>query len=177
MRDTRYHTSWLRVLTALLVGAFLGAAIVVANYLYWLWTANGPAHFAEWALSKGLRIAIPAFVIWLTGILTFGGPVWLILHHLKMRHWINAVIAGWFIPFVVLLIWQTDMLTGASRYRSTVWTSEGTLRVDGVMTDLGWQLALQGAAQFAILGVCVALAIWRVAYRRKDPKTPQLGLR
>jgi len=57
-----------RVIVSLFVGAFIGAAIFCTQYLIQLYEINGVEHFTEFAVSKGIKIFIPAYIVWLIAL-------------------------------------------------------------------------------------------------------------
>lgn len=169
MDSSTFHTTPRRVVLALLVGAALGTAITATRYLIGLFEANGSAHFAEWWFSKGGRISLMAYPVWFGFIVVFGGPVWLLLHRLKFRHWLAASISGAVISSVGILAMATRMFSGRAGSKWTYYGSGGQQWVDGVMTPFGWKMAFINAAEFGLIGSIVALAIWAVAYSRNEP--------
>ena len=160
------RTTPLRVTLALLAGAAVGTAITTAQYLIGLYEVNGPQHFQEWWLSKGARVSLLAYPIWLVCIAVFGGPFWLLLHKLGLVHWLVASGAAAIICFVVVLAMATRVFTGRSGGNWTYYGRGGQQWLDGVMTSFGWQIALVNAAEYAAIGAAIGIVTWAVAYRR-----------
>ena len=160
------RTSPKRVVVSLLVGAAAGAAITTVQYLFGLFDANGAAHFFQYWIPKGSSIFGLSFVVWLAGILVFGGPVWALLHILKRRNISDALIVGAIIPFLVMLSFSTRFFTGQSDSNFRFFRSGNYTWVDGQMTAFGWRMAIINAAEYAAIGAFIAFTIWHLAYRR-----------
>jgi hypothetical protein len=169
MGSSTFQTSTHRVILAFLLGAAVGTTITTTQYLIGLYEVNGPEHFAEWWFSKGARVSMISYPVWLAFIVVFGGPVWLLLHRLKFLHWFAALISGAVVSSIVILAMATRMFSGQASGNLTYSGSGGQQWVDGVMTPFGWKIAFINAAEFGLIGSIVALAIRAVAYRRSKP--------
>lgn len=155
-----------RVLVSLLAGACIGAAIFCAQYLIGVYEINGVEHFKEWAVSKGIRVFIPAYVIWLIALCLFGGPIWAVLHMKKRTNWYFALSAGFIIPFIIILSEGTGYFTGNSGYTS-FYANGGDQVIDGRLTPFGWRMAFLTALEYAGVGIVISLAIWWINYGTK----------
>ncbi len=159
-------TTRLRVFIALLIGAGVGTAITTGQYLIGLYETNGPQHFQEWWASKGTSVSLFAYPIWFGFIAVFGGPIWILLHKLKLLHWLVASSAAAIISFVIMLAIATKMFTGRTGGNWTYYGRGGQQWEDGVMTAFGWKVALLNAAEYAAIGAIIGFVILSVAYRR-----------
>jgi len=155
-----------KVSASLLVGAFIGAAIFLVQYQIGLYEVNGAEHFKEWAVSKGIRVFIPAFIVWLIALCVFGGPIWAVLHMQRRTNWYFALSAGFIVPFIVILVTGTGYFTGNSGY-TTFYANGGDQVIDGKLTPFGWKMALFTAFEYAGVGTVISLTIWWMNYRTK----------
>ena len=110
------------------------------------------------------------FLIWLVCIVFLGGPVWLVLHYLGLRHWIVAAIAGAMIPSFLVAYRETEGFSGMNDTLLYSKVGDTVMWQDGVMTQAGWENSLFLAVLFGIAGLVVGLVLWRVAYTPK-PET------
>jgi len=107
------------------------------------------------------------FLPWILGLTVFGGPVWAVLHEAGKRQWYHAMLAGFCVPFIVLLVANTGFLTGQSASgHFSLYANGGRQWVDGQMTAFGWYVAFRSAAITGSFGTILGLLIWYAAYRR-----------
>ncbi|MEO1280585.1 MAG: hypothetical protein AAFV69_02500, partial [Pseudomonadota bacterium] len=87
-----------------------------------------------------------------------------------LRQWWIGVLAGYLVPFLVMIIMLTGFFTGNSSY--TTYRQGGVdIVIDGRLTVAGWWSALHSAVMMGVIGGLVALVIWRIAYRRVVTRT------
>lgn len=164
------ETNPVRVTIALVLGSMLGGTFIAIDYAIRLYLGLGASHFAEWGLSKSIGVWCWASIVWFVCLSIFGGISWNEMHGQYRRSWLDAATVGFLIPFVLLLLLNTNFLTGQSLVQLSSY-SEGTWHwKDGVLTPAGWQRAFLISAYFAMQGCVVALAIWSIAYRRKQSR-------
>jgi hypothetical protein len=103
----------------------------------------------------GVRALIGALLIGTVfsalAIAAVGGPIWLAMHAVGWRGPGHAAAAGAVIGFVLFLFGQSDVLVRALDARLT-----------------GWLRSLGSSLVLAAIAAAVALAMWRVAYRRES---------
>ncbi|MEM8617704.1 MAG: hypothetical protein AAGF20_12330, partial [Pseudomonadota bacterium] len=117
-------------------------------------------------LSKGARASLLAYPVWFGIIALFGGPCWILLHKLRLRHWFIASGAAAIVSFLVILSIATRMFSGQAEGNFSYYGRGGQQWQEGVMTSFGWKIALLSATEFAVIGAIVGFTIWAVAYRR-----------
>ncbi|MCF6275065.1 MAG: hypothetical protein L3J05_04805 [Robiginitomaculum sp.] len=159
-----------RLLFALALGALMGSSVTTIDYLINLYQVNGSEHFNEWAVSKGVRILIPSYIIWLISLFVFGVPVWLFLHWKEKTHWVYAIASGFFIPFTIILAMGTGFFTGKISGNLSYYGNGGQQWLDGSITPFGWEIAFRSAIYYALIGVCISAMIWLVCYRNVNKK-------
>ena len=162
-----YSTTPTRVAFSLVAGAALGAAVTTIDYLTSQYKINGHEYFLKWGFSNGLTVLSVSFLVWLFCIVIFGGPLWSFLHLKGFRSWRFAAIFGGIIPFIVVFCTQTGFLTGRAAGNLSYYGSGGQQWLDGKLTPFGWKIAIIDAGSFALIGMFVAILIWRTAYRRR----------
>lgn len=164
-----YTTSTGRAVYALFVGAVLGALLTMGEVTAGLTVPILRAPMPLTAASASavmeylqfLEMAgIYAFVVFSIGLLVAGAPVWFVLHRFGCRSWVHAVVAGAVLTFLAAFIIDNQAFLWAIR------DSDVPFR----MTTSGWIRAWSVAAQFSLTGAAVGFVIWRIAYRRINPR-------
>lgn len=160
-----YVTTGPRMALGLAGGALTGATLFC---LYVLLSAS-PAPFGSgggsWAIA--LVAFIYAAVIWSAGLVAVGLPVWILLHVLKRRHWLWAVSVGAVLTFggVYWFATETNTFWGMAGFTVGDFVDPSTL-TESEVASRKWQTALRASFVLGAIGAVVALAIWRIAYRR-----------
>lgn len=139
-----YETSIGRLGKALGIGSLLGGLLVLM-----LLIAAGQR--TAGALLAGLMIGTLFVAIALTAV---GGPIWLILHALGLRH-------GRYAALVTGLL-GLGLYAGAQGYGASLFT---IAPIDTRGWLLGLALRAGQAAAVAAIAAGIGLAMWRVAYR------------
>ncbi len=139
---------------------------MTAVYMYSVYQSGHSGGFSKigWAISS-FRFT---FIIWLVGLVLFGSPVWFWLHVSGRREWYHALIAGFVVPFTILIALSTGFFTGRANGKFSAFAQGGQQWVDGVITQFGLYIAVFNAVTFGAMGAAIALFIWRVAYRRQQ---------
>jgi MFS family permease len=162
-----YHTTFAWAACALFLAAALIAGLTAAYYLFNIYISVKPEVFRQQALGKALMAFLIAFAIWLCGLLIFGAPVWRMMHLSGRRKWYHAAVAGFAVPFTVILAYTTGFFTGQADGQWSSFANGGQQWVDGTITRFGLFIAFRTASVFGLVGACVGLFIWKVAYRRR----------
>jgi hypothetical protein len=141
MFNARYATDPLRVALSLMAGAatyvLMGALVAFAR---------DPGLAAILFPSRPPVFAI-LFALWGVILIAFGLPLGLLLHKLRLQHWLVAVVVGGAITFLVALApWAINR------------------------PPIGWLAASRNALILAAEGAVAALVMWRIAYRRAVPR-------
>lgn len=154
-----------RIALALLCGALFGALVKTIDYLVALLKFHGADHFNEFWIDKGMGVFTISFVFWLVFIILFGGPVWHFLHQRNWTSFLHAAVSGATIPFVVLVLFKTNLLTGRAISLNSFYGRGGQQWEDGKLTLFGWQVAIETSFYFAVVGLFIGIIIWLLAYR------------
>ncbi len=146
----RFHTTLKRALAGLLVGMVLCAAtlalVVVVSAAFGRfghidWT---------WVLQELSGLALPASAA-IASICVLGVLLWLPFHAFGWRHWSFAMLVGGVLFFLAWFLSHTDFLR---------------MPLSGYDIDnYGWREAAVASALVAVIGVLIAGAMWRTAYR------------
>lgn len=155
-----------RVLIALLLAAGLAAGVTALDYGLAVYHSPQWGSVKQYAFSNITYVFGVAFFVWLIGLALCGGPVWHVMHLSGLRKWYHAMLAGFSVPFVVLLATGTGFFTGRKSGNWSSYANGGQQWVDGHITAFGWLMALQSSALFGGIGAGLGLVIWRTAYRR-----------
>lgn len=166
------QTNIWRIMLAIVAAAILGATVSTTNYLIALYSALGAEHFHQYGFSKGTSIFFLTFLVWLTGLVLLGGPVWAVMHAKGLRNWKHAVLAGTVVPFFTLLLLKTRFLTGQAGGGWSYFGHGGQQWLEGRITTFGFQKVLENALYYAVIGALLALLIWFIAYKRPVSISP-----
>ena len=161
-----YETTKIRAIFALLGGAILGGIFVSADYLWSVYEIHGMDYTLTYGPSNGFGVFVVAFLVWGTGILVLGTPIWYLLHGRRIRQFWAAVIVGGVLVFVTNFAFSTRMFTGQASGEYSLYAQGDQQWEKGHLTLFGWQTAAQSALYMALFGCLVAALIWRLAYRR-----------
>jgi uncharacterized PurR-regulated membrane protein YhhQ (DUF165 family) len=168
MISTAYETTVLRVGLALWVGAVVGTCFIVIAMV--APAVVYPTHSG--AVDSFLRlvalIALVSFMCFSVGLAFIGAPAWWLLHRFGRRSWLDALLLGFFLTFVctVLLLAQDSLWpTPGSNFQAS--DSGGATVINNRLTAHGWANIIKMAALVAVAGGGAALAMWRVAYRKR----------
>jgi hypothetical protein len=146
MFNGRYTTDPLRVALSLIAGA---ATYAILTVLRSFWSALGNPGLQN-VLDHNLRHPIffaILFVLWGVIVIVFGLPLGLLLHKLRLRHWLVAVVVGGAMTFLVdLALWAINR------------------------PPIGWWATSRNALILAAEGAVAALVMWHIAYRRAVPR-------
>ncbi|MEL6275400.1 MAG: hypothetical protein AAFY48_13700 [Bacteroidota bacterium] len=112
--ENQYVTNGGRVVLALIVGALLGAAWFALDYGYAVFQQQGLESFVEYGIRNTLLALTYGAIVWFLCLAIFGGPVWIFLHFSGFRQWWIGVLAGYLVPFLVMIIMLTGFFTGYS---------------------------------------------------------------
>ncbi len=176
-----YQTSLLRAVLGLVVGAVVGAAMIMTSALIDRYNLYGTLHpkfnFEALNLSEAdyktlsetyhggdLHIFTTAFALWVIGLLAFGILPWWLLHRRNIRSWQAALVLGFFLTFSLSLsVGLYPLSSGFS-----AWDSGGATVENGKRTPHGWRVLFSDSVTFGALGGLVGIVIWRTAYRRTN---------
>ena len=155
-----------RVVIALVLTAGLAASLTALDYGLRLYLS--PQWFAikPYALLNITYYYGGAFLVRLIGLALCGGPVWHVMHLFGLRKWHHAMLAGFCVPFLVLLTLGTGFFTGLKSGNWSYSVNGVQHWVDGQITAMGWLAAFQLSAIFGGIGAVLGLVIWHTAYRR-----------
>lgn len=109
---------------------------------------------------------IYSFIVWITGFVILGGPIWALLHFFNKRLFWHALLAGYLVTFLVVFGILTKGFTGKT---GSKWSSStnGVQNWDnGVMTAAGWAGAFTTSMFFGVIGMAMGALIWFVVYKR-----------
>lgn len=166
-KDYTLQTTWGRALVALIVGTVLGALIVAGFIAYEV----GPHMFLRNAIRFVMAKFASAFMVWGSGILLVGAPIWLVLHKAGFRTWLVALFTGFLLPFALFFPIFTGQLTGIKAlqgcYDELAFLTRPVF-ASGTLPILGAGRAAAISAVFGAVGALIALTIWFVAYKRPD---------
>lgn len=172
-----YHTTFARAACALFLAAFWIAVLTAAYYLSNVYSSVKPEVFRQQVFGQALVGFLTAFAIWLCGLLIFGAPVWRVLHVSGHRQWYHAVLAGFAVPFTVILASTTGFFTGQADGQWSSFADGGQQWIDGTITMFGLFIAFRTSSIIGVMGAGVALFIWKVAYRRRQIPSATSGQR
>jgi hypothetical protein len=161
MFNGHYTTDPLRVALSLIVGS---ATYVILMVLRSFWSALGNPGLQN-VLDHNLRhpfFFAVFFVIWGVFLIIFGLPLGLLLHKLRLRHWLVAVVAGGAMTFLVFL----GFVALLSEFILPIVTSPSSGGPSIFVNPVYWWGALRNALILGVEGAAVALVMWRIAYRR-----------
>jgi len=170
MQVASYTTRPSRAALGLIAGAVTGAALVVLWHLWESALGFGLSYALTDGARQGTTIFAVALAVWAAGLVALGLPLWWLLHRRGWRHWAVAAAAGAALTFAAFLGMQTrafDLLPPPADSSFSASDAGGPTVIDNVRTAHGWRVAVEAALAFgAGAGIPVALAVWRVAYRR-----------
>lgn len=161
-----YQTTVLRVFLALSVAAALPALLPLSAHLWAAMAGERTLIPDQQVAARLLGLFAGFWVFWLACFCLFGGLAWSLMHAANKRRLHHAMIAGFFVPAVVLLLFQTNFLTGVSRSLASAYASGGQQWENYTLTAYGWRTAFVMSFQIGLAGIVHAMVIWRIAYRR-----------
>ncbi len=164
-RDYTLQTTWRRALVALVGGAVVGAfCILLMDVPFLVGVFDTPLEIAQYLTGE----LVDTLIYVSAALLIFFTPFLIFANWFGFRTWLSSVLLGFSIPFVVVLMLNTEFLTGKNEGKS-IHSNGGFEWIDGELTLYGWSVAAQRSALIALVGATVALTIWRIAYRRPRP--------
>jgi hypothetical protein len=150
----RFQTTFKRALAALFVGMLLCSLILVLVVV--ASAALGRSGNVDWAwvVQELSGLALPGSAI-VAGICLVGAVLWLPFHAGGWRHWSLAALVGGVLFFLAWFLPHTDWLH---------------MPLSGYDIDnYGWREAAAASALVGAIGVLIAGAMWRTAYRSAPP--------
>ena len=157
-----YSTSLPRAVFGVAAGVMTGSVLVM------LWSFVGMTQVDEHWLRHALSVFRFAAGVWAAGLILLASVPWALLHYYGLRGWPIAIVLGVVLTFVVVFGFLTNGFGAYSaQYDVSIADSGGPTWVRGRLTPHGWFEAFQFAAICSAVGAVVALAVWRVAYRRE----------
>jgi hypothetical protein len=167
MPDQHLTTTLPRAVLGLAVGALVGACLVEAQ------TVTVAMVFGQAAdvLRSGYFLAVAflmSLMVWGTGLVGFGAPLWVLLHKLRKRSVLSAAMLGLVLAFAVNFAFETigQLWWLSSGTAVSSGDSGGWLVKDNQITVHGVLMAFIRSCIIGVQGALVAMSIWRVAYRR-----------
>lgn len=160
-----HRLSQRRVPLAIVVGVFMGAALV-SGFLSLPVLISVPLDEAIWLFC--LAFVVAGFC-WLAGLAFIAVPCWIALHRMRRRGPKDAAVLGAALTFCVSIVLSLFMSEGT---QLSIVDGRASI-IDGERTLYGWRSLIQGAALLSIAGVAVAVAVWWISYPRvKPPPAP-----
>jgi hypothetical protein len=152
---------------ALLVGSFLGAALVqFASFLPVIVFARDE-FLQQWSASDAHLMALVFVVTWAVfavGLSVVGIPLWWMCHRLGWRSARAALALGFLATFSVSLILTLGPLLASQGGGGFYADRVGLIVAEDQMMSYGLYRALWQSFEFALLGAVVGGVIWRLAY-------------
>ena len=170
-----YDTTFPWAACTLFLAAVLTATLFVAYDVLNLYNVAKPAVFRQRWLDRALITFLINIVFWMIGLFIFGAPVWRVLHISGRRQWYHAMLAGFAVPFTVILAFGTGFFTGQAHGQWSYFGEGGQQWVDGSITRFGLFIAFRNASINGLIGAFVAFFIWKVAYRRRQTPSATSG--
>ncbi|HWD68427.1 MAG TPA: hypothetical protein VG227_10745 [Caulobacteraceae bacterium] len=161
---SEYRLAPPRVGVAILAGALSGSIVVTLHWLTMVVRVLGVAYLTGGGAQGIVVVFMGAFLAWLAGLILIGGPAWWLLHRHQFRGWRAAGLAGMAATFAAGLILAIPLPHKGGGYSEA--DRSGILIENDQLTAYGWEKAAEGALLLSFVGGAVALAVWRVAYRR-----------
>lgn len=164
-----YSTNPSRVILSLVAGSVTGALLIALWYLWGTAQNLGTQYILDYGLRPSSTVFTVALVVWAVGLTVFGLPLWWLLHKLRLRHWLVAAVVGATVTFLVGFGIETralELIPPPSNSTYSAGDAGGPTIIDNTLTPHGWWAAFRGSLMLSAGGILVALAIWRVAYRR-----------
>ena len=166
------------VLRSLFAGAAAGGFVFALLYLCGTATSLGPLYAIRSGLLAATGIFVAAFVVWMLGLIAFGIVPWWIFHRLGFRNLVSALVLGFAMAFLVDMAIASHLAgllapAMSSGAHEVLRDRIGTREIDYVLTQHGWRIAVESAAQLGLIGMLVATVIWRTAYRGGSLFAPQ----
>ena len=165
-----YITTRVRVVSAILAGAVVGATVVAGDYLFSMLQAHAILSPHQ-TVRIVMLVFVGAFVVWLLGLGMVGCPLWWVLHRRNVRGWPSAVLIGVVLTFLAsfLLTLAPSLLIRSAGGSSFLSDSGGMLIVNTSLTTHGWIVYSEWSLLFSVAGALAGWVVWRVAYRRSRP--------
>jgi hypothetical protein len=140
MFNGRYTTDPLRVALSLIAGAATYAILMVLWFL---------SHVIGWGPIFPLYpfVFAVSFIFWGVILIVFGLPLGLLLHKLRLRHWLVAVVVGGAMTFLVVLALVALLSEFIPPH------------------PISWWGVSRNASILGAGGTVVTLVMWRIAYR------------
>jgi len=177
MKQADYVTTIPRALAAMLGGAVIGTLVFVLEIAVLL--ALRPSKLVELTDYVGttnldliLTLALFGFIFFAGGLLIAGTPVWWFLHVNGRRNWFDAVGLGAVLGsagFVFMAMWNPEW-TALSLISFLTEEFGGITAGNDGLTSEGWAALIRGTIGIAIAGALAGLAIWKIAYKRRQPR-------
>jgi hypothetical protein len=150
----RYTTDPLRVALSLIAGSATYGILMALWYL----SRRVPGS----PIFPGVPIFFAiSFAVWGVILILFGLPLGLLLHKLRLRHWLVSVVVGGTTTFLVVLALATRLF----EFVPPIVSSQGI-----VLNPINWLGASLNALILGAGGTVVTLVMWRIAYRRAVPR-------
>lgn len=159
-----YFTTPGRMVLGLAGGALTGAALFSVYVLLAAAQGGGTSGGSAWGIL--LVTFVYSAVIWSIGLVAIGLPVWLLLHFLKLRHWLWAVSVGAVLTFgaVYVFAMESGIFWHMAGFTIGDFVDPATLS-ESELASRKWQSALLASFVLSVIGTAVASAVWRIAYR------------
>lgn len=147
-----YETSLARVLAALIIGALVGALIILSIDLMDAYKKSWKYDFIWYLRKNGPFVFSVSYVFFLVSLVIFGGPVWYLLHKLDRRQFYIALLAGAIVPVVVFVSFIQICYVSMDRCPIPPYFNYFAMIIYSIF--------------IAASGAVIGLTIWRVAYRK-----------
>lgn len=179
MPKESYRTSPSRVILSLAAGAIMGALLIALWYVWGTAQTLGIQYVLDYGLRPSSTVFMVALVVWASGLVIFGLPLWWLLHRFGLRNWLVPAAVGGAVTFLVNFAAATrlfELLPPPSNSSYSAGDAGGPTIIDNRLTPHGWWTTFEGSLVIGAGGILVALVIWRIAYRRVDnvPRVPEL---
>jgi hypothetical protein len=152
MQSPQWRTTALRLVAAYAVGPVVGlVAFMIGTFLFY-----GPSAFTPSPSEGGadensgtlmFTVVVGVPLLWATGLILVGGPIWYLLHSLRLNGPLpfvgTAALTG---ALAACLLWRMPMAEGPG------------------YPSLAYMMTIGGGG-----ALLVGLAMWRLAYRRVRP--------
>ena len=153
MPSRAYETTASGVACALLAGALTGGALVglelaTVSHFIAVSPKSHHAYSLRGAVTTFVPVALVALIFFAGGLAIIGAPLWLAMHRLGWRSWLDAAVAGF-------------VATGIGMFLLSAWPFIS----HGHKSLHDWWKIVEHTFYIAPVGAIVGLVIWRIAYR------------